>query len=79
MLMLLPPSPPCLGLASLFFCTLLYLFLTHPLRSPTQVAIWENHVFPLRLLRDAVWHLQPDHSHPAEHGLLCESVLSILR
>lgn len=60
------------------FCTVLYLFLTHPLRPPTQVAVWENHVFHLRLLRDVVWHLQPDHSHPAKHGLLCESMLSVL-
>lgn len=51
---------------------------SHPLRPPTQVALWENRVLPLCLLRDVVWHLQPDHSHPAKHSLLCESMLSVL-
>lgn len=44
-----------------------------------QVAFWENGVFDLRVLQRVVWDLQSDHSHPVEHGVFCESMLSSLR
>ncbi|TKS79768.1 G-protein coupled receptor 136 [Collichthys lucidus] len=43
-----------------------------------QVAVWENSVLHIRVLRHVVWHLQSDHSNPAKHGVLCESMLSAL-
>lgn len=45
---------------------------------PSQVALRKNLLLHLRLLRHFVWHLQPDHSHTAEHGVLCESLLPAL-
>lgn len=53
------------------------LFLTPPC-PPTQVAVWENGVLHIRFLWHFVWHLQSDHSNPAKHGVLCESMLSAI-
>lgn len=55
------------------------LSLSPPLPLSLQVAVWENSVFDLRVLRHVVWTLQSDNSHPVEHGVFCESMLSSLR
>lgn len=68
--------PPFIDLFSLpLLCTVLFLFLTPPLCPPTQVVVWENGVLPVRFLWHVVWYLQPDHSNPARHRVLCESML----
>lgn len=74
-------SFPSLTLIDLSFlpllCTVLVLSLT-PSCPPTQVAVWKNSVLHIRFLRHVVWYLQSDHSNPAKHGVLCESMLSAL-
>ena len=70
------PSSASISL-SLFLSFSLSLFLSL-LLPPTQVVVWENRMLCLRFLWNAVWYLQSDHSHPAERGVLCESMLPTL-
>ena len=57
----------------------IYFFLiTPPTLQPSQVAVRQDRVLRVRLLWHVVRHLQSDHSHLAEHGVFCESVLSPL-
>lgn len=72
----LSPSPSLIFPLCLFFA-LSSSFLTSPY-PPAQMAVWENSVLHICFLWHVVWHLQSDHSNPAEHGVLCESMLSAL-